>query len=171
MGFIPNAEAVPIRYSAQGHGDQAIERFVELLRLHRVELLVDTRSQPFSTRHPQFSQRTLATLLDEASIRYVFLGDKLGGRPKNASLYDTTGKPDYAKMAETPSYQAGIDTLIELACGDENVAIMCSETDYRECHRYKLISRSLALAGVQVWHVLRDGSLEDNPAPQIALFT
>ena len=109
--------------------------------------------------------------LEEAGVRYVFLGDKLGGRPKDLSLYGPAGKPDYDKMAKTPSYRAAIDTLIELACGDENVAIMCSETDYRECHRYKLIARSLALSGVQVWHVLRDGSLEAHPAPQMALFT
>ncbi len=154
-----------------GHGDHSIESFVALLREHHVELLVDTRSQPGSQRHPQFSQQALATLLDEAGITYAFLGDKLGGRPKDPSLYDASGKPDYARMAETPAFKRGIEELEQLAAGDENVAIMCSESDYHECHRYKLVSRALALDDVDVKHIMRDGSLEDNPAPQMALFT
>lgn len=153
-----------------GHGDQSIERFIDLLRTHRVELIVDTRSQPFSVRHPQFSQRVLAAFLDEAGIRYAFLGDKLGGRPKDSSLYDPLGKPDYERMAEAPAYRQGITALIELARGDETVAIMCSESDFRECHRYKLVAKTLVLEEVAVKHIRRDGSLEDNPAPQMLLF-
>jgi uncharacterized protein (DUF488 family) len=154
-----------------GHGSQSIESFIGLLRRNRVEVLVDTRSMPFSARHPQFSQRVLATLLDEAGIRYVFLGDKLGGRPKDASLYDREGKPDYDRIAATEAYKKGISLLEELARSDETTAIMCSESDYRECHRYKLIARTLTLDGAMVRHILKDGSLEDNPAPQMALFT
>ncbi len=154
-----------------GHGSQTIERFVDLLRHHRVEILVDTRSKPFSSRHPQFGQRVLATLLEEAGITYMFLGDKLGGRPGDSSLYNASGKPDYDKIADTDSYRQGIKALIELARGDEAVAIMCSESDYRECHRYKLIARSLTLEEVDVRHIVKDGSLEDNPAPQLALFS
>jgi len=154
-----------------GHGSQSIEHFIDLLRRNRVEVLVDTRSKPFSFRHPQFSQRVLAALLDDAGIRYVFLGDRLGGRPRDASLYDQGGKPDYDKIAATEGYRQGIGLLEELARSDETTAIMCSESDYRECHRYKLIARTLVLDGVTVRHILKDGSLEDNPAPQMALLT
>ena len=152
-----------------GHGSQSIEQFIGLLRQQRVELIVDTRSKPFSSRHPQFSQRVVAKLLDEAGIRYMFLGNKLGGRPGDFALYDASGKPDYEKIANTDGYQQGIDALIQLARGDETIAIMCSESDYRECHRYKLVAKSLTVAGVEVRHILKDGSLEENPAQQLAL--
>jgi uncharacterized protein (DUF488 family) len=154
-----------------GHGSQSIERFIDLLRQNRVEVLVDTRSKPFSARYPQFNQRVLAALLDEAGIRYVFLGDKLGGRPRDIALYDQEGKPDYDKIAATEAYKRGIAILEELARSDETTAIMCSESDYKECHRYKLIAQSLALHGVEVRHILKDGSIEHHPAPQMALFT
>lgn len=153
-----------------GHGDQSIEDFIALLRQHRVEVLVDTRSMPYSARNPQFGQRVLSSFLDEAGIRYVFLGDKLGGKPRDGSLYDGAGRPDYDKIAATDGYRQGISMLEELARGDENVAVMCSESDYRECHRYKLIARTLAINGAQVWHICRDGSLDENPAPQLAFF-
>ena len=153
-----------------GHGDQSIESFLDLLRQHRVELLVDTRSMPYSVRNPQFTQRVLAKYLDDAGVPYIFLGDKLGGKPKDASLYDASGNADYEKIAQSKAYAQGILELLELARGEENVAIMCSESDFRNCHRYKLISRTLAIDGVEVRHIMRDGSLEENPAPQLALF-
>jgi uncharacterized protein (DUF488 family) len=96
------------------------------------------------------------------------LGDKLGGRPKDTSLYSAAGKPDYDLIAATATYRRGIELLKELARGDEVVAIMCSESDYQECHRYKLVSRSLAIDEVTVRHIMRDGSLEENPSPQLA---
>ncbi len=86
------------------------------------------------------------------------------------SLYDASGKPDYVKIAGTELYKQGIDALVKMAGGDETVAIMCSEGEYKECHRYKLIARSLAIEGVEVRHILKDGSLEENPEPQLALF-
>lgn len=152
-----------------GHGTQATEEFIKLLRAYHVELLVDTRSQPMSARNPQFSQRPLAVALDEVGIKYVFLGDKIGGRPREASLYTPSGKPDYEKIAATRTYQTGIEMLIEFARGDETVAIMCSESDFKECHRYKLVARSLTLRDIEVRHILKDGSLAENPAPQLAL--
>ena len=153
-----------------GHSNHTIEDFIALLRQHRVEILVDTRSKPFSSRHPQFGKQVLAALLDDAGIIYCFLGDKLGGRPKDRSLYDSSGKPDYDKIANSDAYQEGLENLVDLARNDATVAIMCSEGDYKECHRYNLVSRSLAIDGVEVRHILRNGLLEENPAPQMALF-
>ena len=152
-----------------GHSDHSIEDFIALLRKHSVEALVDTRSEPFSARHPQFTKHVVSQLLGEAGIRYYFLGDKVGGRPADRTLYDEEGAPDYDKMAQTSAYKEGIESLLELARGDENVAIMCSEGDYKQCHRYLLVSRSLALLDVEVNHILRDGTLEENPAPQLAM--
>lgn len=152
-----------------GHGDQSIEEFLDLLRQHKVETLVDTRSRPFSSRHPQFSQRQLVRFLADSGIRYVFLGDKLGGKPRNPQLY-SNGQPDYRKIAATASYREGLEILKDLARGDETVAIMCSEADYKQCHRYKLLSHSLMLDGVEVRHIVRDGSVEEHPAPQMSLF-
>ena len=152
-----------------GHGDQSLQHFVRLLRQHGVKVLVDVRSLPFSSRQPQFSQHELARFLAASGVQYVFLGDSLGGRPRDEELY-SDGKPDYRRIAATASYQKGLDVLEDLARGEEKVAIMCSESDYRQCHRYKLVAHSLTLDGVKVRHIARDGSLEEHPAPQMSLF-
>ena len=36
---------------------------------------------------------------------------------------------------------------------------MCSEAEYKNCHRYNLITRSLVKEGVEVHHILHSGDL------------
>jgi uncharacterized protein (DUF488 family) len=141
-----------------GHSHTAIERFVDLIRLHPIQVLIDTRSQPYSRYAPQFNRKSLQTSLQQAQIAYFYLGDELGGRPKDAQYYLPDGKVDYERLAEAPSYRRGIARLKHEAEG-RCVAIMCSEADYRKCHRYWLISRSLVHEGVEVQHILPSGGL------------
>jgi len=37
------------------------------------------------------------------------------------------------------------------------VAFMCAEADYKSCHRYRLITRTLTRRGVEVRHILHSG--------------
>ena len=141
-----------------GHSHIAIERFVDLLRLHLIHVLVDTRSQPYSRYAPQFNRGSLKTSLQQAGITYLYLGDQLGGRPKSAQYYLPNGKVDYDRLEETPLYREGLERLKHAAEG-HRLAIMCGEADYQNCHRYNLISRSLVKHGVEVHHILHSGDL------------
>jgi uncharacterized protein (DUF488 family) len=70
-----------LRVLTIGHSNHPIERFLELLKAHAIQVVVDSRSQPYSEYASQFDQKVLKkTLLDEG-FRYVFLGRELGGRP------------------------------------------------------------------------------------------
>jgi uncharacterized protein (DUF488 family) len=42
----------------------------------------------------------------------------------------------------------------------ERIAVMCAEQDPVECHRTVLVAQSLVWMGVDVTHILSDGSLE-----------
>jgi uncharacterized protein (DUF488 family) len=141
-----------------GHSHAAIERFIERLRLHPIQGLIDTRSQPCSRYAPQFNREPLNTPLQRAGITYRYLGDQLGGRPREAHYYLPNGTVDYARPAEAPAYREGLERLkheAERGC----LAIMCSEADYRKCHRYWLITRSLVHEGVEVHHIVHSGQL------------
>src|SRR5258708_18372462 len=63
-----------------GHSNHSIERFMELLRQHDIEVIVDVRSNPASSRNPQFNRESLKASLGEAGIKYLFLGKELGAR-------------------------------------------------------------------------------------------
>jgi len=146
-----------------GHSNLSLDAFIGLLKKQEISIVVDVRSQPFSSYNPQFNQANLANYLELNSIKYKFLGDKLGGHPAYKKLsisHSLKEKPD--------KYQQGICELIQIAEG-ERTAIMCSEGDFRECHRYYLISRTLVLQGIEVKHIQSDGLLYDNPGAQLSL--
>jgi uncharacterized protein (DUF488 family) len=81
-----------------GHGSRKSKDFLALLKKFGIEYLIDVRSQPYSRFHPQFRQNELKHFLEQNGIRYVFMGDELGGRPKDPSCYDNEGKVDYEVM-------------------------------------------------------------------------
>ena len=142
-----------------GHSDHTIPGFTELLRRYGITLVVDVRSQPYSRWANQFNRETLAYDLQEAGLDYQFLGDAIGGRPDDPSLYDSDQeRPNYGRMEQTERYQAGIDQLLAFA-GTQIAAMMCSEGDHRQCHRHMLITQTLLDRDIQVRHIQPDGTI------------
>ena len=80
--------------------------------------------------------------MTEASIRYRFMGDLLGGRPKPRECYDAEGKVDYDRVEAQEFYQRGIERLLD-GIARFRVCIMCAEEDPSHCHRRLLITRTL----------------------------
>ena len=150
-----------------GHSNHTAEKFLELLHEHGIEVLVDVRSQPFSRYNPQFNDNNLASALKAAGIRYLFMGDQLGGRPEGVEFLDDEGHALYHRMAESPQFLAGLERL-EHGVGEHRVAIMCSEENPAICHRHLLVTRVISGRGIDVLHIRGDGRLEteDQIAPQ-----
>jgi uncharacterized protein (DUF488 family) len=142
-----------------GHSNMSIERFLELLRAHEIELLVDVRTAPYSRHWPQFSRDALARSVQADGISYLFLGRELGGKPNDPALRGPHGLPDYDAIAATPLYQEGIARLNVLA-HERRTAFMCSEGDPAQCHRERLVARTLRAQGWQVRHILTDGTIQ-----------
>ena len=143
-----------------GHGARKAEDFLELLKRYAIAFLVDVRSQPFSRYHPQFSPKNLQAFLEENNIRYVFMGDTLGGRPKDPTVYDEDGKINYNKVKTTAFFQEGIERLKNAYKKNLPVAIMCSERDPAHCHRYHLIATVLDAELIEIMHIDEKGNLK-----------
>ncbi|MGP0089678.1 MAG: DUF488 family protein [Xanthobacteraceae bacterium] len=147
--------AEPLSILTIGHSTHPWERFVALLRGAGVTALADVRTAPYSRRFPQFDRDELRGRLDEAGIKYVFLGKELGGRPSNPRFF-CDGVADYEKMAAAPEFQQGLERVIEGA-RKYQVALLCSEHDPLDCHRCLLVARALAGRGVDIGHILPGG--------------
>jgi uncharacterized protein (DUF488 family) len=139
-----------------GHSNVALDAFLALLERHGVELLVDVRSQPYSRYTPHFSKDALARALP---VRYLFLGDALGGRPASRALYDAAGNADYDEIERQRFYQDGIDRLLAEAAR-ARTCFMCAEEDPLRCHRRRLVTRTLVHRGVRVEHIRGSGAVE-----------
>jgi len=155
LGVIYNSQPTMELFSI-GHSNAGIDAFINLLRLYEIAALVDTRSQPYSRYNQHFSREHLKRSLEEAGIDYIYLGKEIGGRPEDHALYFQNGKVDYDLVAQSPLYLAGIKRLLALA-SHRRVAFMCAEADYKSCHRYWLITRTLTSRGIAVRHILHTG--------------
>ena len=141
-----------------GHSNHALAQFLALIEGAGVSLIVDVRSRPVSRWVPHFNKTPLEAVLAERGISYLYLGRELGGRPDDPLLMKN-GKPDYAAMARTPAFAAGLKRVIDASAHDA-VALLCAERDPVDCHRFLLIGRELAARGIPVAHILAGGVVE-----------
>lgn len=150
-----------------GHSNHSIEKFIELLRLQRVDAIADVRSAPASRFNPQFNKKDLAESLKQAGIAYVFLGRELGARSEDAATYEN-GRVQYRKLAATPLFRTGIER-VKQGAGKHRIALMCAEKDPLDCHRTLLVSRALERDDVAITHILADGTIETQHATMLRL--
>lgn len=139
-----------------GHSNLSYDAFRDLLELAGVTAIADVRTTPFSRYHPWFNGARLAEALKADGIAYVGMGEQLGGRPADASLF-RDGIADYEAMARVPAFLAGVERVLAGAAR-HTIALMCSEGDPTECHRCLLVGRALHTRGQAVQHLHKDGS-------------
>ena len=149
--------ATPVLFTI-GYGARTLDAFIAALKAHRIEYLVDVRTAPYSKFKQEFSKELLQYEIERAGIRYLFMGDQLGGQPKDPTFY-TEGKVDYDKLRRQPVFQAGIDRLKKAFEQQRRLALMCSEGRPEQCHRSKLIGEALAAHAVPVCHIDEDDRL------------
>jgi uncharacterized protein (DUF488 family) len=141
-----------------GHSNHPIETFLGLLKQHGITAVCDVRSHPYSKHHPQFSYPSLPTEVKRSGLVYVFLGNELGARSNDSSCY-LDGKVQYARLAQTPLFQTGIQRLLK-GLESYRIALMCAEQDPLSCHRTILIGRHLRNLGLPIKHILGNGDIE-----------
>ena len=153
-----------------GHSNHPIDRFLDLVRSAGITAIADVRSTPASHRYLWFNQTRLAPLLAAEGIAYVPLGDALGGRPRDPRLYREDGVADYAAMAGTDEFRAGLERVGDGA-RRYRVCLMCAEHEPLDCHRCLLVARALAERGFAIGHVLADGTVEPHAQTEERLLT
>jgi len=142
-----------------GHSNLELEEFLSMLAGHGIQAVCDVRSRPASFRFPQFNQDSLEVNLRDASFKYEFLGESLGGRPTDPRVYQADGVVDYALRRKARDFVAGVERVIELS-RQQKVALMCAEEDPLHCHRFLMIGPALLERGVTPVHIRRGGVLE-----------
>jgi uncharacterized protein (DUF488 family) len=144
-----------------GHSSHDFQSWLALLVRHGVEVVVDARSSPYSKYVPQFDKELMQRSLEEAGIRYLFLGAELGGRPANPAYYDDKSRVLYSRLHEDAHFRAAISRL-QFGIERFRVALVCGEEDPAHCHRRLLIGRVLCEHGHTMLHIRGDGRLESD---------
>ena len=157
-----------------GHSNHDLDAFLDLLKAHDIQLLVDVRSQPYSRYASQFNRDSICAAVRGFGVKYSFAGESIGGRPSDPTCYDSAaasgpfelnslGAVNYAEIAKKQWFQEGLQRLIDVA-REHQTAIMCSEEDPSRCHRHNLLAAQLLEKGLDVLHIRKSGGLESAAA-------
>lgn len=125
-----------------GSSTRPLPEFLSVLRGYQISALVDVRVFPYSKRFPHFSQQFLEETVPAAGLRYVFLGEELGG-------YRRKG---YEAYMSSPAFAKGVEVLSAIG-REERVAFMCAERFPWKCHR-RFIAAELERRGWRVIHII-----------------
>ena len=143
-----------------GHSNHTIEVFIELLKRHKIGMVLDVRSAPYSRYCSQFDKGVLAAALPAGNIKYEYLGKELGARPDDPGCYEG-GWVNFERAARRKEFKEGVERVLA-NMGRYSAALMCSEKEPLECHRTILICRSLKDYKLDIKHILEDGAIEDH---------
>lgn len=118
-----------------GHSNRAYSEYLKVLKDNNIDVIVDIRTFPRSRFCPHFNRKRLEESLGKENIKYLFKGNNLGG------------------LGDNENYEETIDELVDLSTQGKRVCVMCSEKDYKKCHRYEMLTPSFEERGLEVIHI------------------
>ncbi len=152
----------PIVIYTIGHSTHAIEEFLEMLKTHGIEEVVDVRTIPKSRYNPQFNRDAIENSLRASGIGYARIAG-LGGlrHAKKDSVnqgWQNASFRGFADYMQTNEFEESLTTLIGSA-RKRNTAIMCAEAVPWRCHR-SLIGDALTVRGIVVMDIMSSTSVK-----------
>ena len=141
-----------------GHSVHSAGEFIALLQMHLIDVVVDVRSSPYSQYTPQHNREMIQETMEKVGIRYLYLGAELGARRDEEEAYDGD-LARYELIRQLPGFKNGIERVRE-GMQQYRIALMCAEKDPCDCHRSVLVTRVFHEEGVEIAHILEDGSID-----------
>lgn len=156
MSTLPGGDKAPL--FTIGYGARSLDAFLAVLKAYNIAYLIDIRSAPYSKFKPEFSKNALEATVKAAGMTYVYMGDALGGQPKDMTCYED-GKVLYDRVKERPFFLEGLARLRRANERGLRVVLMCSEGKPEQCHRTVLVGQALEDVGLPVSHIDENDNL------------
>lgn len=151
-----------------GHSNHTTEEFIELLAKHSINYVCDVRSTPYSRFAEDYNRENIKMVLIKNNLQYLFFGEEFGARREEKSLY-TDGIVDFEKVAKSIKFLEGMERIESGLNKGYRIALMCTEKEPIQCHRAILVSRNLSNKGIEVSHIMPDGSLVEHKSLELEL--
>jgi uncharacterized protein (DUF488 family) len=142
-----------------GYSAFEMNEFISTLKRYNITAVSDVRSLPYSKFKPDYNREYLSKKLKENDIQYVFLGNNLGARFEDKTVY-INGTVNFELVSQLDCFKNGVQRLIE-GSKKYTIALLCAEKDPIECHRSILIAKNISSI-FNVFHILADLSIESH---------
>lgn len=144
-----------------GHSLQSQDDFYDMLQHFNVNCIIDVRSMPYSKHAPQFNKNALNTYLKNRNIIYAHFGIEFGARRNDCLSTIYKNNQEYMQVnfelgVKTDNFKTGIRRLDKALGQGRTVALMCTEANPLDCHRFSFISRYLYDNNYNIAHIIRD---------------
>jgi len=124
---------MPTLYTA-GYEGRDLDSFVDLVRQHDVDVLVDVRENAYS-RKPGFTKGELEDALAARGVDYAHV-DALGNPSEIRHELDDTGEILDAYLDHMEgAWDAALEPVVAFLEEGETPCLMCYERSVDECHR------------------------------------
>jgi uncharacterized protein (DUF488 family) len=143
-----------------GHSQHQVGYFIDLLKSHDVNYVLDVRSTPYSQFATSYNRENIKKILKNNGIEYAFMGEFFGARPKDSSLYSLKGYLDFEKVENSSRFKKGFDNVVKGVKQGYRIAFMCTEKDPIECHRTILVSYAFYKVGYSIEHIMPDNTIQ-----------
>lgn len=151
----------PVIYTI-GHSTHHADYFLELLREYAVNCIIDVRSVAASSYNPQYNEEPFKNFLKNNKIIYMHFAEEFGARQTDPNLLDDEGKLDFDKVRKSWFFKSGLERVWQGVEKGYVMALMCSESEPLDCHRFSMVSVGLQTDGFEVKHILKDKSVKTN---------
>ncbi len=143
-----------------GHSTHQLDYFLELIKEYKINCIVDVRSSPASSYNPQYNQEPFKNYLKSNGVMYLHFPEEFGARQRDPDLLDDEGKLDFEKFRKTWAFNHGLERIWKGIEKGYNIAIMCSESEPLDCHRFSMVSVGLKNDGFLVKHIYKDKTIK-----------
>lgn len=151
----------PVIYTV-GHSTHQLSYFLELLKKYSVTCIVDVRSVAASAYNPQYNKEPFSNFLKNNGVTYLHFPEEFGARQTDPDLLDNEGKVDFEKVQKSWIFKNGLERIWQGIDKGFTIAIMCSESEPFDCHRFSLVSIALEKDGFEVKHIMKDKTVKSN---------
>jgi len=146
-----------------GYSGFNVNDFIGILKKYGVNVLIDVRSNPFSSYFPKYNKDRIIHTLKSNNIHYRSYAKEFGAQQSERRFYTPQGYLDFEVFTASDMYNTGYRRIEDSMKQDYVIAFMCAEKDPIDCHRSIMISRTYNDNGYEVLHLLPD----KNPISQI----
>ncbi len=151
----------PIIYTI-GHSTHPVEAFLDLLKTFSINCLIDVRSIAASSYNPQYNKEPLSNFMKANGIIYLHFAEEFGARHTDPDLLDDEGKVNFELVRKSWNFKNGVERLWQGLDRGYTIALMCSESEPFDCHRFSMVSIALQKDGFEVKHILKNKTIKTN---------